>query len=98
MCAGLAPGAWSIVGRAGSSRGDLAALWGPRQELAMQGSWENLATLLGNPLPLPLDPLPSAGEQRGDPQEPPPQTSSSSSMDRHLLVRPCSVLLSRMRL
>lgn len=95
MCAGLAPGAWSIVGRAGSSQGDLAALWGPRQELAMQGSWENLATLLGNPLPLPLESLPSAGEQEGGP---PPQTSSSSSMDRHLLVRPCSVLLSCLQL
>lgn len=95
MCAGLAPGAWSIVGRHGSSQGDLAALWGPRQELAMQGSWENLATLLGNPLPLPLEPLPSAGEQE---RGPPPQTSSSSSMDRHLLVRPCSVLISCVRL
>ena len=94
MCAGLAPGALSIVGRPGSSQGDLAALWGPRQELAMQGSWENLATLLGNPLPLPLEPLPSAGELEGGP---PPQTSSSSSMDRHL-VRPCCVLLSCLRL
>ncbi len=60
----------------------------------MQGSWENLATLLGNPLPLPLEPLISVGEQEGTTQEAPPQTSSSSSMDRHLLVCPRSVLLS----
>ncbi len=41
-------------GSASSSRGDLAALWGPQQELAMQGSWESLAALLGNPLPPPV--------------------------------------------
>ena len=67
------------VGSGGSSRGDLAALWGLPQELAMQGSWENLAELLGNPLPLPLDTLPF-------PELPPPQNSSGSSMDHHLLV------------
>ena len=67
------------MGRLGSgsgSRGDLAALWGPSQELAMQGSWENLAALLGNPLPLPLDAIPF-------PEVPPAQNSSGSSMDRH---------------
>ena len=70
------------MGPAGSSSlGNLAALWGPSQELAMQGSWENLAALLGNPLPLPLEALPFE-------EAPLPQTSSSSSMERHLLVGP----------
>ncbi len=66
-------------GSASSSRGDLAALWGPQQELAMQGSWESLAALLGNPLPLPLDAIPF-------PDMPPPPNSSGSSMDPHLPV------------
>lgn len=75
------------MGRLGSgsgSRGDLAALWGPSQELAMQGSWENLAALLGNPLPLPLDAIPF-------PEVPLAQNSSGSSMDRHLPVRPLKI-------
>lgn len=77
------------MGRAGSSSlGNLAALWGPSQELAMQGSWENLAALLGNPLPLPLEALPFE-EARW------PQNSSSSSMERHLLVGPAHVSILR---
>ena len=73
------------AGSQGSSRGDLAALWGPSQELAMQGSWESLAALLGNPLPLPLDSLPM--DPLPFPEGPPPPNSSGSSMERPLAVR-----------
>lgn len=68
-----------------SSRGDLMeALW-DASDLAMQGSWENLALALGNPLPLPLEPLPFQELAA-------PQLSSSSSLERRLLVRTGSAL------
>ena len=76
--AGLAPGAWSIMGKSGS-RGDLEALWGDIPELGMQGSWENLAALLGNPLPLPLELHPFEEAN-------PHQTSSSSNTEQRHLV------------
>ena len=66
------------MGKSGS-RGDLEALWGEIPELGMQGSWENLAALLGNPLPLPLE-LPPLEEAQIH------QTSSSSNTEQRPLV------------
>ena len=66
------------MGKSGS-RGDLEALWGDIPELGMQGSWENLAALLGNPLPLPLELHPFEEAH-------PHQTSSSSNTEQRHLV------------
>ena len=66
------------MGKSGS-RGDLEALWGDIPELGMQGSWENLAALLGNPLPLPLELHPFEEAN-------PHQTSSSSNTEQRHLV------------
>ena len=66
------------MGKSGS-RGDLETLWGDIPELGMQGSWENLAALLGNPLPLPLELHPFKEAN-------PHQTSSSSNTEQRHLV------------